>query len=119
MSLYGLLFGENTGAEALLSEIGLDRGSFPRYRDCYLNPKNPSEIVVLTRTGGNNRYCEIDEQPQHEYPFDDCIADHADHDCTLACHWDLMNHPSYIKDEDVEWDDTYAEFYFTRAIAKN
>ena len=51
MSLYNKLFGVNPYATSLLLILG--GPEVPRFGDCYLN--EASEIVIFTRTGGNNR----------------------------------------------------------------
>jgi hypothetical protein len=84
--LYNTLFGQHSNAEMLLKMIGLNLTDIPRYRSCYWDG---THIVVHTRTGGGNR---------EEYE--------AEND------W-LTLHPGYVRDEDDDYDCTYANFYFT------
>lgn len=86
-SLYGLLQGENPIADKLLGILNLQREEIPRYRDISLN-EDGSEIVVRTRTGGGNR-------EDYEVKNDQLCA-----------------HQLYIRDEDDDFDCTYAYFHF-------
>ena len=85
MSLYNLIHGENPLAAILLGLLGLSRDNVPRYRDCYWTG---NEIAVHTRTGGGNRegYQEANDE--------------------------LTKLPTYVRDEDDDFDSTYATFYF-------
>lgn len=84
MGLYNGIFGQNENAGALLYLLGLEDNDFYRYRDCYLSEN--SEIAVYTRGGGGNRDGYDDEM--------------------------FLDHPLYIKNEDDDFDSTYATFYF-------
>lgn len=83
--LYNVLFGVNRQADVLLHLLGKDRSDFGRFRDAYITDKH---IVVYTRCGGFNResYGEV---------FDE-----------------MEDHPLYQYDEDDNYDNTYASFYF-------
>lgn len=85
MSMYNALFGENPASEILLGLLGLERGDFYRYRDCYLT-EDGGEIAVYTRGGGGNR--------------DDNTTD-------------VAGHPNYLSDSDDDFDCTYATYYFS------
>ena len=85
MSLYNMLFGVNNAAPVLLATLGLTVGDVPRFRDCYIEGDN---IVIHTRTGGGNR----------EYY-------EAEND-------ELQSNPFYVRDEDDDFDCTYANFYY-------
>lgn len=95
--MYNMLFGESSNAEKLLSLLGLTRDNFYRYRDCYLS--EDKLIAVYTRGGGDNREC-------YE---DDC--DFGD-SCVVAIQNKLREHPLYDHDDDDDFDNTYATFYF-------
>lgn len=84
MSLYNALFGTNPAASTLLDLLGLKPGNFYRFRDCYLTDND--EIAVYTRGGGGNR-----------------------EDNTT----DVAGHPNYLRDEDDDFDCTYATYYFS------
>lgn len=84
MSLYNLLFGKNPNTKALLAFLELNELDIERFRDCWINDDN--ELVIYTRTGGGNREC---------YPNEA-----------------LTSHPLYIRDEDDDFDSTYAKYYF-------
>ena len=86
MSFYNLVHGENPMAHILLGLLGLTRGDVPRYRDCYWTGEY---ICVHTRTGGGNR---------------ESYQDGND---------GLVMLPTYVRDEDDDFDSTYANFYFT------
>ena len=87
MSLYSMLFKENENADKLLSILALDRESFGRYRDVYLNADG-SKIIVYTRCGGRNR---------------------EDYDWVFG---NMEKHPNYISDYDDSYDETYCYFEF-------
>lgn len=85
MSLYNMLFGQNANADMLLGVLGLTRADVGRYRDCYIEGDH---IVVHTRNGGGNR-------EDYQDVFDA-----------------LSDHPQYVRDEDDDFDCTYANLYF-------
>lgn len=94
MSLYNLLHGENGMSTALLTLLDLTRDQIPRYRDCYWSGDC---IVIYTRTGGGNRdYYDVKNDDNPEGPWNE----------------DLRKHPCYLRDEDDDFDSTYAYFYF-------
>jgi len=86
MSLYNQLLGVNPIAPNLLAELELDYHEIERFRDCYIDDDH--NIVVFTRTGGDNRYT-------HSYSNNR-----------------LKDNRYYLKDEDDEFDCTYAHFTF-------
>jgi hypothetical protein len=86
MSLYNILFGTNPMSDILLKCLGLTKGEVPRFRDCFLQD---NEIVIHTRTGGDNR---------EEYSKEN------DKLCEIK---------NYLRDEDDEFDCTYANFYYS------
>jgi len=85
MSLYNMLFGVNSAAPVLLATLGLTAGDVPRFRECYIEGDN---IVIHTRTGGGNR---------EDYE---------------AGNGELQSNPFYVRDEDDDFDCTYANFYY-------
>jgi len=85
MSLYNMLFGVNSAAPVLLATLGLTAGDVPCFRDCYIDGDN---IVIHTRTGGGNRE---DYEVENE---------------------ELQSNPFYVRDEDDDFDCTYANFYY-------
>ena len=87
MSLYNMLFKENEKADNLLCMLALDRESFGRYRDVYLNADG-TKIIVYTRCGGGNR-------EYYDWVFEN-----------------MKNHPNYISDYDDSFDETYCYFDF-------
>ena len=76
--------GEEMTEQYLLGLLGISENDIDRYRDCYLNEHN--EIEIRTRTGGNNR---------------DSSSNEA-----------LIENEHYIRDEDADYDNTYALYYF-------
>lgn len=88
MSFYNMIHGTNPFAPILLGMLGLEPSKCGRFRDCYMS-ENGKEIVVYTRNGGGNR----DEyQP---------VID------------ELAKHPNYLRDEDDDYDCTYASIFFS------
>lgn len=83
-----MIFGQNPASDILLAILGLTRADVGRYRDCYTNDDG-TEIIVYTRNGGGNRE---DYQP---------VID------------ELAKHPNYLRDEDDEYDCTYASIVFS------
>lgn len=85
MSLYNMIHGVNPLAGVLMKMLDITPGIVPRFRDCYFNGEH---IVIYTRTGGGNR---------EEYGAEN------DAMCEL---------PGYVRDEDDDFDSTYASFYY-------
>jgi len=83
MSFYNLFFGVNPNADIILALIKLKRCDIDRFRDVELLD---DKIVILTRTGGDNRT----DYPNHL----------------------LTSNPYYLYDEDDKSDNTYAYYYF-------
>lgn len=96
MGLYNMLFPQDESAGTLLAAISLTAGDIGRYRNCYLTPDG--EIAIYTRMGGGNRECYCSEGEAH-YCYQADIAA-------------LQAHPAYLRDEDDDFDRTYATFYF-------
>lgn len=110
MSMYGMVFGQSGAADTLLGVLGLSRSDFYRYRDCYLT--EVGEIAVYTRGGGNNRECpchDIFSTCSHEGDCDDAGHDEG---CVEPTQQANRAHPCYLRDEDDDFDNTYATFYF-------
>lgn len=108
MSLYNALFGTNNYAHALLMILGIDSGSVPRFRDCYLG--EDGRIVVYTRTGGGNR--DAYENPAR---YRDCYPEYfggSEEPYSGPWNEDLRKLPGFVSDEDDDFDSTYAYFYF-------
>lgn len=109
MSFYNMLLGENPLSGILLSILGFTtKDQIPRYRDCYWNGEY---IAIYTRTGGGNRdYYESLETCMENYPeyFKEVPQDYPQGPWNS----DLRKHPEYVKDEDDDFDSTYATFYF-------
>ncbi len=101
MGLYNLLHGENADADVLLAGLGLTRGQVGRYRDVWVTAAD--EIAVYTRNGGGNRDCWSDE-PSSNSDSCDCAG------CVIS--YRLPQHPLYLRDEDDDFDSTYATVYF-------
>lgn len=107
MSFYNLIHGVNPLAGVLLTMLGTEPGRIPRFRDCYFDGEH---IAIYTRTGGGNRdYYESEERRREEYPeqFDDAAS-------APSGPWndDLRSLPGFVRDEDDDYDNTYATFYF-------
>jgi hypothetical protein len=85
MSMYNMMFGQNPASSAILATLGLTQGDVGRFRDCFIAN---GEIAVYTRNGGGNR-------EDYQEVFDT-----------------LSKHPCYLRDEDDDYDSTYATIYF-------
>lgn len=85
MSFYSMIFGQNNQADLLLAVIGFRKHDVERFRDAHAEDGGKT-ISVYTRTGGGNR---------PDYPQ---VA--------------LKASPLYVRDEDDDFDSTYATFYF-------
>ena len=72
----------------ILPMLGKHPDEYPRFRDCYLD-ESGDYIQVLTRTGGGNREGFLEENKE------------------------ITEMPTYISDEDCDWDSTYAEWTFS------
>ncbi len=76
--------------------VNIDMDLIPGYCRCYLNPSNEYiiksgthfEFVVMTRSGGSNR-----EEYENGNKY-------------------LITNENYIYDEDADYDNTYAYFYY-------
>ena len=87
--LYNVLFGWNPAC-VMLAPMLTDENPqqfFPRFRDCYLS-EDEDHIEIYTRVGGGNR---------------DDYADEIEKLCSM---------PTYVSDEDDDFDYTYATFTF-------
>ena len=102
--LYNALFATDNMADELLAMLGTSRGEVPRFRDCYLTEEG---IVIHTRTGGGNRDAYEDEAAWRE---NFGIPD--DESCDGPFNSDLYRLPGFIRDEDSDFDSTYADFYY-------
>lgn len=85
MSLYNMVLGFDPMAPVLLTMLRLDARQVPRFRDCWWTGKH---IVLLTRTGGGNR---VEYESANE---------------------ELRKLPTFVRDQDNEFDSTFAEFYY-------
>jgi hypothetical protein len=108
MSLYNALFGVEPTAGVALVMLGIKASYVPRLRDAYFTFTDEEQtdpaIVILTRTGGGNRdYYE--SLPQHK-------TNYAGEDYSGPFNSDLRKITGFRYDKDVDFDSTYAEFYF-------
>lgn len=106
MSLYNMINGVNPMTPILLAMLGINISNVPRFRDCYFDGEN---IVIYTRTGGGNRdWYESPQSCRDNYPesFD------GEDEPTGPWNSDLQALPGYVRDEDDDFDSTYASFYF-------
>jgi hypothetical protein len=128
MSFYNMIFGQNQHADQLLAVLGLTRQAFYRFRDCYLT--DGGEIAVYTRGGGGNRncwYCEklpadaksgdvVKWDAGTEYERDVQVHEVGGElhrvDCVVSMQDANGKHPCYLRDQDDDFDNTYATFYF-------
>jgi hypothetical protein len=95
MSMYNMIHGYNPLAGVLMKILDVTPNKIPRFRDCYFDGEH---IVIYTRTGGGNR----------EF-YDEPNEDNKDGPWNS----DLRQLPGYVRDEDDDFDSTYASFYFS------
>ena len=101
-----MLFGVNIAAHHLLKCLDYSVDDIPRFRDAYLKD---GHIVIYTRTGGGNREfyenetCCRENFPEHFGVGNDPKGPWND---------DLRKHTCFVRDEDSDFDRTYALFYF-------
>lgn len=94
MDMYKITLGdgkeEERGALYGNTVLGIERTTFGRYRDCWVevDENGVLRIAVYTRNGGGNR-------PDYE-----------------AVTENLRAHPCYLLDRDDKFDTTYATYYF-------
>lgn len=106
MSFYNMIHGFNPLAPMVLAMVGVSQERVPRFRDAYWNGEH---LCVHTRTGGGNRdYYESEESCRSNYP--EYFGGKDDPDGP----WneDLRALPGFVRDEDDDYDSTYATFYF-------
>lgn len=84
--MYNMIFGQNPAADLLLGVLGLTKESVGRFRDVFLT--EDGEIAIYTRNGGGNR-------EQYQETLDR-----------------LSTMPGWLRDEDDDFDCTYATIYF-------
>ena len=102
MNMYNTIVGRSPRAGVLLFMLG--NPEVPHFRDCYLDADG--SITILTRTGGCNReFYEKAQYLAHDYsawePYEGPWNE------------DLRAIPGYLRDEDLDYDSTYACFHFT------
>lgn len=100
MSLYNAVFGENPETDILLAALNVSKQDIGRFRNIYVSN---GEIALYTRLGGGNRNCYCDDPEENG---------HCDVFCFVENIELLQNHPQYLRDEDDDFDFTYATFYF-------
>lgn len=100
MSLYNMMFGNNPLAGLTLQALQLSPNDIPRFRDAYFDAEE-NHLVIYTRTGGGNR------------EYYGAPGGYDNEDYTGPFNEDLEAHPNYLRDEDDDFDSTYAYFYFS------
>jgi hypothetical protein len=107
MSLYNMIFGQNPLSDVLLSILDLDRSKVGRFRDVHLHkPEDggPIQIAIYTRNGGGNRECWNDDKVKADSEQCDC--------CGCFMSYRVQKIAGYVRDEDDDFDRTYATIYF-------
>lgn len=103
-----MLFGVDNQHKAVLKCLGLDVDNVPRFRDAYYDDSG-DRLVIYTRTGGGNRsYFESRETRIANYEIDDSDEEYL----KVPYNEDLRGVPGYIYDEDDDYDNTYAIFFY-------
>jgi len=75
---------QNASADEVLAVLGLTKDDVERYRGCGVQD---GEIIIHARTGGGNREYHPNEK--------------------------LTSHPNYLRDQDDDFDCTYADYFFS------
>lgn len=90
MSMYSIVMGENLFAKSLASMIfQTHEVTFGRIRDAWVEDHGEDLLIrVHTRNGGGNREGQAEAINS------------------------MRAHPWYVRDEDLDYDNTYADFYF-------
>lgn len=102
MSMYNMLFGKNPLSDVFLAVLNLTEQDCGRFRDAFVAN---GEIAIYTRNGGGNReHYSYDEPPVPAGLTCECTG------CVIEHHLPL--HPYYLRDEDDDFDCTYATVYF-------
>lgn len=86
MNLYNMMNGVNIATFLILPMLNRHPDEYPRFRDCFVNEEN--QIVVFTRTGGNNRNSGLGEEK-------------------------LYQDPNFVKTYDDDFDSTYGYYVFS------
>lgn len=87
MSLYNMINGVNPATFLFLPMLGKHPDEYPRFRDCFIS-EDETQIIILTRVGGNNRKCGYGEE-------------------------ELYKHPNFVKTYDDDFDNTYGYYVFS------
>lgn len=107
--LYKRMFDGTAPTDIVLAAIGLSIDNIPRFRNLTLS-KNTGHVVIRTRTGGGNRdFYQSEELYRENYP-----EDFEEGNTAYTGPWndDLMQNPNYVSNEDDNFDNTYAYFFF-------
>lgn len=115
-----MLHGVNPFSPLLIALAGVRMEEIPRFRDTYLFEVSPGEhgVAIHTRTGGGNRKCYCDEYGgwHREQGHAEALAYREQHghfpDCYPWMNAGLVKKPTYLRDEDDDFDSTYATFFF-------
>lgn len=103
MSFYNMVHGYNSLAPLVLAMLGISTRDVPRFRDAFYDGEY---LCIYTRTGGGNRDTyENKARAMETYP---------EYNTDYEGPWneDLRALPGYVRDEDDDYDCTYATFYF-------
>lgn len=105
MGLYNMLFGVNPDYNQILAALNITHEEVPRFRDAYLTEREGQQVIAIhTRMGGGNR---------GHWDFDSDSEEGVECSCNgCRAKYRLAQHPSYIADEDDDFDSTYATYYF-------
>ena len=101
--MYNILFGRNPMSTIILGMLNLKQEDVGRFRDTYISN---GEIAVYTRNGGGNRDCWNEGKIEGV----DC-GDRGCYACIIT--YRLPKHPNYLRDEDDDFDSTYATIWFS------
>lgn len=108
--LYNVLFGMNPDSDKLLRVIGLPPEDVYRFRDAYLT--EAGEVAIHTRGGGGNRECYCYDYAKDEQRTEVIDGEHHHPGCVVVSHDRMRTNPNYLRNEDDDFDYTYATFYF-------
>ena len=104
MSLYEIAVADGRqGERGAVMLMILGNPVVARFRDAWVEKGDDGPVIAIyTRQGGGNRECNCEEFGRQHVPGQ----------CYAACNEALAAHPLYLRDDDDDFDRTYATFRF-------
>lgn len=114
MSMYNMVKGMNLATFYVLPVLGKHPEKYPRFRDCFVRQ---NRIVVLTRTGGNNRF-EFEEENKELEKMAGFVKTHDDKFDNTFAYFEYEIPKQWVKDVELvlqgkfrETSDAYKELF--------